>query len=168
MPNSPSILSGRPTRKEKNKRNNRPLVPVPEVGTLGSRAGPLALDPTPPRTGKKNLNVKIAVASSDGVTVNEHFGRAQSFRIYRLRDDGHDFLELREISPVNESPPGSDEPMKQVLQHITDCSGVVATKIGPGAIKALVGSQIFAFTMSSSIDDALRSLRALRRFIYLK
>lgn len=30
------------------------------------------------------MDVKIAVASGDGETVNEHFGRAASFRIYRL------------------------------------------------------------------------------------
>ena len=42
------------------------------------------------------MDVKIAVASSDGETVNEHFGRAVSFRIYRLHDAGYKLLEVRE------------------------------------------------------------------------
>ena len=46
------------------------------------------------------MDVKIAIASSDGLTVNEHFGRAHCFRIYRLNDAGYEFVELRENIPI--------------------------------------------------------------------
>lgn len=46
------------------------------------------------------MDVIIAIASSDGVTVNEHFGRAHNFRIYRLQEAGYEFVELRKINPA--------------------------------------------------------------------
>ena len=42
------------------------------------------------------MDVKIAIASSDGLTVNEHFGRAHSFIIYRLHDAGYEFVEIKD------------------------------------------------------------------------
>ena len=33
------------------------------------------------------MDIRVAVASSDGRTVNLHFGRADRFRIYRITDD---------------------------------------------------------------------------------
>ena len=46
------------------------------------------------------MDVKIAIASSDCLTVNEHFGRSRSFRIYRLHDSGHEFIEERKGVPL--------------------------------------------------------------------
>jgi predicted Fe-Mo cluster-binding NifX family protein len=114
------------------------------------------------------MDVKIAVASSDETTINEHFGRAHVFRIYRLHDEGHDFLELRENTPVCGVQQHDDEVLDQAAQLISDCRGVVAAQIGPGAIDALIGHRIPAFTMSGSIDEALETLRASKRFTYIK
>ena len=32
--------------------------------------------------------MKIAVATTDGITVNEHFGKAGSFQVYVITSDG--------------------------------------------------------------------------------
>lgn len=114
------------------------------------------------------MDVKIAVASSDGTTVNEHFGRAKVFRIYRLHDQGHEFLELRKNAPACWGQQHDDNVLDKAAEGISDCRGIVAAQIGPGAIDALIGHRILGFTMSGSINDVLETLRASKRFTYIK
>ena len=116
----------------------------------------------------QNMDVKIAVASSNGETVNEHFGRARLFRIYRLRDTGYELLELRETPPKCTGQQHSDDALEQAAQLISDCRGVVAAQIGPGAIDALLGHRIMAFTLPGSIDEAFAALVRAKRFNYLQ
>ena len=43
---------------------------------------------------------KVAVTSSDGKFINQHFGRAQQFLIFEIDDEGdYKFLELRKNDP---------------------------------------------------------------------
>nr|WP_279383518.1 NifB/NifX family molybdenum-iron cluster-binding protein [Methanobacterium formicicum] len=47
------------------------------------------------------MSIKVAVASSDGKYINQHFGMASQFLIFQLDDNGtHKFLELRENKPA--------------------------------------------------------------------
>ena len=114
------------------------------------------------------MDVRIAVASSDGVTVNEHFGRTRAFRIYRLHDQGSEFLELRENDPPCSGQEHSLDNLERAAKLISDCRGVIAAQIGPGAIDALIGQRIFAFTMSCGIDEALEVLRSSKRFNFIR
>lgn len=114
------------------------------------------------------MDVKIAIASSDGLTVNEHFGRARSFRIYRLHDSGHEFIEERESIPVCSEHAHDDSVLAKTAQSLSDCRGVVAAQIGAGAIDALLMNRIMAFTLSGTIDEAIEALIRAKRFAYLK
>lgn len=112
------------------------------------------------------MNVRIAVASSDGSTINEHFGRTPVFRIYSLTSDGHEFLELRSGKPPCQHHEHSNNALEAAAELISDCRGVIASQIGSGAIDVLLNRRIFAFTMSGTIDDALTVLRDNNRFKY--
>ena len=114
------------------------------------------------------MDVKIAVASSDGQTVNEHFGRAKSFRIYRLHDNGYEFVETRGTDAVCSGNAHDDDALSKTAQILSDCRGVVAEQIGAGAIDALLLHRIMAFTMSGSIEEAITAIIRTKRFNYLK
>jgi predicted Fe-Mo cluster-binding NifX family protein len=114
------------------------------------------------------MDVKFAIASSDGLTVNEHFGKARSFRIYRLHDSGHEFIEERENIPVCSGHAHDDNALTQAAQTLSDCRGVVAAQIGAGAIDALLMKRIMAFTLPGTIDEAIEALVRAKRFTYLK
>ncbi len=114
------------------------------------------------------MNVKIAVASNDGVNVDEHFGRSRSFLIYRLHDGGHELIETREIEPACSGRAHDDETLSKTAQTLSDCRGVVAAQIGAGAIDALIIYRIMAFTLPGSIDEAIAALVQSKRFAYLK
>ena len=114
------------------------------------------------------MDVKIAIASSDGVTVNEHFGRARCFRIYHLHDSGYEFVELRESIPVCSGHAHDDDALTRTAEALSDCRGVVAAQIGAGAIDALLMNRIMAFTLPGPIDKAIEALVKAKRFVYLK
>ncbi len=114
------------------------------------------------------MDVKIAIASSDGLTVNEHFGRTGSFRIYRLHDAGHEYIETRANEPVCSGHAHDDNALAKTAQALSDCRGVVAAQIGSDAIDALLLNRTMAFTLPGSIDEALETLVKAKRFAYLK
>ena len=114
------------------------------------------------------MDVKIAIASNDGTTVNEHFGRAAAFRIYRLRDLGYEYLETRPGTPVCSGHEHDDDRLLDVARSLSDCRGVVASQIGVGAIDALLMYRIMAFTLPGTIDEAIEALLRAKRFNYLK
>ena len=44
---------------------------------------------------------KVAIASTDGETVNQHYGKAEKFYIYSINDEvGYDLVEERQVEPV--------------------------------------------------------------------
>jgi predicted Fe-Mo cluster-binding NifX family protein len=114
------------------------------------------------------MDVKIAVASSDGISVDEHFGRAGAFRIYRLHDEGYDLLEVRDNVPPCAGQAHDDDVLARSAQLISDCKGVVAAQVGPGAIDALIMQRIMAFTLPGTVDDAFGSIIKSKRFAYIK
>jgi len=110
------------------------------------------------------MDVKIAVASSDGILVDQHFGKAHGFRIYRLHDEGYDFLEYRENEAPCAGHSHDDNALERAAARISDCRGVVVAQVGSGAIDALIGHRVMAFTLPGSIDEAFESLIKSKRF----
>ena len=51
------------------------------------------------------MSIKVAIASSDGLNIDLHFGQAKSFLIYELKDKKFELTEKREL------PAGANEPI---------------------------------------------------------
>ena len=110
------------------------------------------------------MDVRIAVGRSDGVHVDQHFGKSHSFRIFRLHDDGVDFIEQREVRPFCASHTHDDNALELAAQGISDCRGVIVCQIGSGAIDVLIGHRIMAFTLPGTITEAFEALIKSKRF----
>jgi predicted Fe-Mo cluster-binding NifX family protein len=76
--------------------------------------------------------MKIALASSDGIKVNLHFGKAFKFSIYELEGNKLNFLETREV----EKNPEEKHQWDKSLRIIRDCKVVICVQAG---IKARLG-----------------------------
>ncbi len=102
---------------------------------------------------------KIAVASSDGKVVNQHFGRSKQFLIFEVNDSGKfSFIELRQgIAPCQFGEHDEND-MQKAIEVIADCNAVLVSQIGPRAENALYAKKIKAFTFASFIDSALEKL----------
>jgi predicted Fe-Mo cluster-binding NifX family protein len=112
------------------------------------------------------MDVKIAVASSDGITVDQHFVRARSFRIYRLHDGGYEFLETRENNAPCSGHAHDDTALEQAAKRISDCRGVAVAQIGAGAIDTLICHRIMAFTLPGTVEEAFETLAKTKKHLW--
>jgi predicted Fe-Mo cluster-binding NifX family protein len=108
-----------------------------------------------------NMPYKIAIASSDGKFVNQHFGKAQQFLIVELKDDGiYEFLELRKNKPTC-TVEGHDSTIEDTLDLISDCDGVLVSQVGPGAADRLIERGIQPIIIPMFIEGALKKVYEL-------
>lgn len=82
--------------------------------------------------------MKVAFATTDGISVNEHFGRAGMFVIYELNSSGHSLLEVRRFSEGRDTAVEQtkgmgrlhDEQVENKVDRISDCRIIYLTEIG--------------------------------------
>lgn len=104
---------------------------------------------------------KVAITSTDGIDINEHFGRAEEFWIYESDEAGaYQFLERRK-----KIVEGSNEHQAATVELLADIEVVLVNKIGPGAEKELRSAGIIALSVSGAIEKALAAYAKRGRFI---
>ncbi|WP_136513175.1 NifB/NifX family molybdenum-iron cluster-binding protein [Geomonas edaphica] len=99
--------------------------------------------------------VKVAVATTDGLTINEHFGQAREFRLYRVEEDGS--YELFEVRPIANAPRDNARvhTAETTVEQLADVNVVLVSQIGPHAAGSLARRGIKSFTVKGGIDRAL-------------
>ncbi|SEJ67118.1 Dinitrogenase iron-molybdenum cofactor [Propionispira arboris] len=131
---------------------------------------------------------KIAIASTDGVEINAHFGSTETFLIVRVEDDGS-FQQLGRTAPatvlphqVAEHPAlgqdtsacssgsscksqgggcggGHDETeINEKIVQILDCRCLLCKKVGAGVKKQLEKKSIAVFEVDYKIEAALKKI----------
>lgn len=73
------------------------------------------------------MSFRVAVASSDGKFVNQHFGMAQQFLIFEIDDQcEYKFLELRKNIPACDVEGHTKDAMTWCVELISNCEAVIA------------------------------------------
>ena len=104
----------------------------------------------------KSKTYRIAVASTDGETVNQHYGRASKFYIYSVDDEeGYDLVEERNVEPVCMDGSHIVSKMEQSVLNFNDCRYIVVSRLGSAAGAALTAQGITAMELPGSIDEAI-------------
>ena len=104
---------------------------------------------------------KVAVASTDGIAINEHFGRAEEFWIYESNEGGaYQFVERRKKTLEE-----SEGDHTATVQLLADVEVVLVNKIGPRAENELRREGIIALSVSGTIDKALSAYAKRGKFI---
>ena len=112
--------------------------------------------------------LKVAVASTDGTLVDEHFGRARVFRIYEVEEDGLSRLvEQREVAPLERSG-GTAHGSDAAVERLADVNAVLAAQIGPHAQGALTRRGIRSFALGGPVVKALASYGKRHRLLDVK
>lgn len=101
------------------------------------------------------MSLRVAVASSDGITVNEHFGKASSFFIFDIKYDLIKLIEERKTIPICETNGHAEEKIDKTIKLISDCKVLLVSKIGMGPELALQEKGIKVFEVSMNINKAL-------------
>jgi nitrogen fixation protein NifB len=111
------------------------------------------------------LMAKIAVSSTDGVLINEHFGKAKQFYIYDVTEnDEVKFIELRENTPQC-SGTYDHEQIEEAVKLLTDVNVVLTSHIGPTATKILQSRGITVYTLTGPIEKALNTYAKRRKIL---
>ncbi len=112
--------------------------------------------------------MKVAFATTDGINVDEHFGRAGMFAIYELTKDGYQFIEMRKFAEGRdtaiEETKGTgqihDERVRSKVEKFTDCKIIYLTEIGGPSAARLARKGIMPVKVKEivSIEEALKKL----------
>ena len=112
--------------------------------------------------------MKVAFATTDGISVNEHFGRAGMFVIYELNSSGHSFLEIRRFSEGRdtaiEGTKGMgkihDQQVENKVDRISDCKIIYLTEIGGPSAARLARKGIMPVKVKEpvSIEESVLKL----------
>lgn len=103
-------------------------------------------------------SMKIAIASSDGIVVNNHFGRARSFYIYQVQSEKIIFLETRQVSPVCDCGNHDEIKLNENLSRVSDCDYLLVSRIGDGARIAAANMGIDAYEIPGIIENSINKL----------
>ncbi len=84
--------------------------------------------------------LKVAFATSDRKTVNQHFGYASSFSIYGIDGETARLLSVAEFAPLPHD--GSEDKIQSKLALLGDCIAVYCRACGASAVRQLIGHGI--------------------------
>lgn len=100
--------------------------------------------------------MKIAFATKDNITVNDHFGWCRTFAVYTVNREDFKFVEVRNVTEVGDEIDKIDKR----IEAIRDCTILYCSEIGPVAAARVVRSRIHPIRSSvpESINEILKRL----------
>ena len=106
-----------------------------------------------------NAQYRVAIASTDNINVDQHFGRAESFLIVDVNEDGtYEEIEQRFVTPVCMGGHHDQEKLKRGARALEDCNFVLAARIGGGATAELSELNIASFEMHGTVPYVIGRL----------
>jgi nitrogen fixation protein NifX len=100
--------------------------------------------------------MKIAIVTTDGINVDDHFGKAERFLIYESKDGRVEQIGERETVPLSAGKadhPFDPERFSRIVSSIADCKRVYVTKIGDVPAKKLKAQGIEPVIYQGPIRD---------------
>jgi predicted Fe-Mo cluster-binding NifX family protein len=102
---------------------------------------------------------KIAIASSDGKVINQHFGKATQFLIFDVDDNkDYKFNELLEVTPFCSDGEHEDDRLNKAIERLSGCRAVLVSQIGMVAAATLKVKGIDSFDIHGLIESSLEKL----------
>ena len=103
--------------------------------------------------------LKVAFASDDRATVNQHFGAALGFAIYAFDDEQAQLVELLEFPA--EGMDGNENKLPARIQALAGCAAMYCLAIGASAVKQLLatGVQPVRLDQATPIAALLTAIR---------
>ena len=103
----------------------------------------------------------IAFASSDGVSVNQHFGWSKSFELYRITEDSAEYVKTLDSS--QDAIEDEHEKLAYKISTIQEADILYCSAIGPTASKMVLASKIYPMRSGENdrIDETIKKLQEL-------
>jgi nitrogen fixation protein NifX len=84
--------------------------------------------------------LKIAFATTDMETVNQHFGSTKSFAIYAVNMDDAQLLEAAQFGELQQD--GNEDKLSVKIELLNGCAAVYCQAVGGSAINQLIAKNI--------------------------
>ncbi|MEA4838796.1 MAG: nitrogenase cofactor biosynthesis protein NifB [Rhodospirillaceae bacterium] len=103
--------------------------------------------------------VLVAVATKGGGRINQHFGHAREFQIYRVEDAKVAFQGIRRVDNYCQGGFGEDDILPATIEALKDVSAVFVARVGRGPRAALekAGLEVVENPVHDYIERALLS-----------
>ena len=107
--------------------------------------------------------LKVAFATSDRSTVDQHFGASVGFAIHAINGERTKLVEVAEFP--EESMDGNEDKLAQKIAALAGCAAVYCLAVGGSAIRQLLaaGIQPIRLDAETGIDELLERLRCAVR-----
>lgn len=104
--------------------------------------------------------MNIAFASSNGESVDQHFGWSKSFYLYRVTKEN---AELLEVIDSSKEPEGEKEKLDYKIGTISQADIMYCNQIGPTASKMIQSSGVHPVRVAEGekITDAIAQLQGM-------
>lgn len=99
---------------------------------------------------------RVAAASSDGITIDLHFGQAHTFYIYELTDTTARLIEKRSIFLTEGH---SENKFQHLSDTLKDCNALLVSQIGVSAAQYVLRTGLRVFEAPYPIEPVLEKLR---------
>ena len=105
------------------------------------------------------IGLKIAFATTNMETVNQHFGSAQQFALYKVDPEHASLLEVAEFGKLAQD--GNEDKLEAKLDMLKGCAAVYCQAAGSSAVKQLMmrGVQPIKVVEGAVISELLESLQ---------
>jgi nitrogen fixation protein NifB len=118
---------------------------------------------------KSNIKEKpyVAVASHEGVLVNQHLGEAYQLLIFKNNGNEVEFVEQR----TTPEPGGGDRRWQSLSKTLSDCRALLVSGIGGNPRKVLEDNGIDIYEVEGVIIEAVKAIyekKSLKRFTVCK
>lgn len=106
------------------------------------------------------MKYRIAIASTDGKVVNEHFGRSSSFYIVDTDSETGKpvYRENRRVEPVCAGGEHAEGSIQKTAQELFDCPFLLVSRIGCSAQAILEEKGIQVFELPGVIEESIQQL----------
>ncbi len=114
------------------------------------------LDVSKPRTARVSPRPRVAVASMEGMLVNQHLGEAAKLMIYGETQGRVELVEVRTTPPRG----GGLARWQALAETLSDCSSLLVSGVGTNPEKVLSASGIRVMEIEGLIEEAVRAVFA--------
>jgi nitrogen fixation protein NifX len=107
----------------------------------------------------EEMPLKVAFATDDLKQVNQHFGSAERFAIYRIDADSSALLEVIEFGKLDQD--GNENKLVDKFAVLQECIAVYCLAVGPSAVRQLMalGIQPLKLQYGSPIGRIIHELQ---------
>lgn len=84
--------------------------------------------------------VRIAFASTDRSSVNQHFGSTEAFAIFEIGADSSQLVEVTEF--IDTSQDGNENKLPAKIATLSGCAAVYCLAVGASAVKQLLAAGV--------------------------